>query len=45
MSHDQEESKLNSIIIITNKLSNDAHTLADDEIIKSPFNKNKFAAI
>ena len=40
-SHDQEESKLNSII----NVNSDAHTFKDNKIIKSSFNKRNVAAI
>ena len=40
-SQDQEKSTLNSTI----NASSDAHTLTDDKIIKSPFNKNNAATI
>ena len=40
-SHDQEESKLNSTINVNNR----AHTLTDDKIIKSRFNKNNLTTI
>ena len=39
--HDREESKLNSTIIA----NSGAHTLTDDKIIKSLFNKNNKATI
>ena len=40
-SHDQEEGKLNSSI----NANSGAHTLTNDKIIKSPFNKNNVATI
>ena len=40
-SHDLEESKLNSNI----NMSSGAHALADDKMIKSPFNMNNVATI
>ena len=40
-SHDLEECKLNSTI----NISSGAHALADDKIIKSPFNMNNVATI
>ena len=39
--HDQEESKLNSTI----NVNNDAHTLTDDKIIISRFNKKNLGTI
>ena len=39
--HDQEENKLNS----ATDANSGSHTLTDDKIIKSPFNKNNVATI
>ena len=40
-SHNQEESKLNSTI----NVNSGAHTLTDDKIIKSPYDKNNVETV